>query len=207
MSSVFSHDSLDIIRKILYQKSTKMEVMEIESKKRNFRKESLKRLKKASSIGYYKKDKMILQYLYQLISRENAQHILLYIPLKIEVNLYPLILQLRKEKKKLYVPFMEGKSFRVVKYRLPLSTKLFGVKEPNDSKQYRKRKIDIAIVPIVGTDATLRRVGFGKGMYDRYFEKNHKNINKVVFVARELCYSQEIVTDYYDVKADILIVP
>ena len=184
-----------------------MEVMQTENKKTYFRKECLKRLKKASSIGSYKKDKMVLQYLYQLIIAHNVQHILLYIPLKMEVNLYPLILQLRKEKKQLYVPFMEGKSFRLVKYRLPLRKKQFGIKEPNDSKQYRVKKIDLAIVPIVGTDVTRRRVGFGKGMYDRFFEKNHENIKKVVFVARELCYSQEIVTDYYDVKADILIVP
>jgi len=28
-----------------------------------------------------------------------------------------------------------------------------------------------------------------------------------VFVARELCYSKEIVTDHYDVRADIIVTP
>jgi 5-formyltetrahydrofolate cyclo-ligase len=102
---------------------------------------------------------------------------------------------------------MEGKSFRVVKYRYPLETKRFGIKEPKDSKQYRNKKLDIAVVPIVGMDITYRRVGFGKGMYDRFFEKEMKNIDKTVFVARELCYSKEIVTDDFDVKADMIIVP
>eukprot|EP00831_Metopus_contortus_P060499 TRINITY_DN52419_c0_g1_i1.p2 TRINITY_DN52419_c0_g1~~TRINITY_DN52419_c0_g1_i1.p2 ORF type:complete len:145 (-),score=27.86 TRINITY_DN52419_c0_g1_i1:164-598(-) len=101
----------------------------------------------------------------------------------------------------------EGKSFRVVKYRYPLEKNCFGIKEPKDSRQYRNKKLDIAIVPIVGMDITYRRVGFGKGMYDRFFEKEIKNINKTVFVARELCYSKEIVTDDYDVKADMIIVP
>ena len=132
---------------------------------------------------------------------------MLYLPLQTEVNLYPLIQRLRKEKRKLYVPFMEGASFRLVKYRLPLFQKKFGIKEPKDSKQYRKKQIDIAIVPIVGVDVTHRRVGFGKGMYDRFFEKNKKNIKQVVFVARELCYAKEIVTDHYDVKADIILTP
>jgi 5-formyltetrahydrofolate cyclo-ligase len=50
-------------------------------------------------------------------------------------------------------------------------------------------------------------VGFGKGMYDRFFEKEIGNIKKVVFVARVLCYSKEVVTDHYDVKADMVIVP
>jgi len=175
--------------------------------KNSFRTHCLGRLKKASQQGSYKKDKVILRRLSATIDAQRANTILLYLPLEMEVNLYPLILKLRKEKKQLYVPFMEGKSFRLVKYRLPLRKKQFGIKEPNDSKQYKKRNIDIAIVPIVGTDPTHRRVGFGKGMYDRFFEKNHKNIKQVVFVARELCYSKEIVTDHYDVKADLLITP
>ncbi len=44
-------------------------------------------------------------------------------------------------------------------------------------------------------------------MYDRFFEKETKNIKKRVFVARELCFSKEIVTNRYDVEADIVIVP
>ncbi len=181
--------------------------MHRDSKKDHFRTHCLKRLKKASGIGSYKKDKMVLQRLYQLILESHAQKIMLYLPMKTEINIYPLILQLRKEKRELYVPFMEGKSFRVVKYRYPLEKKCFGIKEPKDSKQYRTKKLDIAIVPIVGLDITHRRVGFGKGMYDRFFEKEIKNISKTVFVARELCYSREIVTDDYDVKADMIIVP
>jgi len=181
--------------------------MQKEMNKKQFRKHCLKRLKKASLVGKYKKDKKVLAYLYRLIVQDNARNIMLYLPLKTEVDLYPLIKQLRREKRTLYVPFMEGKSFRVVKYRYPLEKKRFGIKEPKDSKQYRIKKLDIAIVPIVGMDVTQRRVGFGKGMYDRFFEKEIKNINKIVFVARELCYSKEIITDNHDVKADIVIVP
>ncbi len=184
-----------------------MEVTQREIKKKHFRIHCLKRLKKASGIGSYKKDKVVLQRLYKLIVESHARKIMLYLPMKTEIDLYPLIQQLRKEKRELYVPFMEGKSFRVVKYRYPLEKKRFGIKEPKDSKQYRNKKLDIAIVPIVGLDITHRRVGFGKGMYDRFFEKEIKNINKTVFVARELCYSKEIVTDDYDVKADMIIVP
>ena len=182
-----------------------MEVMQKEMNKKQFREYCLKRLKKASLVGRYKKDKLVLERLYRVIVQSNARKIMLYLPLKTEINLYPLIKQLRQEKRELYVPFMEGKSFRVVKYRYPLEKKRFGIKEPKDSKQYRIKRLDIAIVPIVGMDVTQRRVGFGKGMYDRFFEKNQKNIKKVVFVARELCYSKEIVTDHYDVKADVLI--
>ena len=176
-----------------------------EGKKKQFRCESLERLKQASGYGSYQKDKKILEVLYKYIVQSNVKSIMLYIPLKTEVNLYPLIKRLRQEKKLLYVPFMEGTSFRLVKYRLPLTKKKFGINEPNDSKQYRVKNIDLAIVPIVGVDATYRRVGFGKGMYDRFYEKQNKNIKKTVFVARELCYSKEIITDDYDIKADMII--
>jgi 5-formyltetrahydrofolate cyclo-ligase len=175
--------------------------------KTHFRAHCLKQLKKASGSGAYLKDKKVLKVLYKQIVESKAQNIMLYLPLKMEVNMYPLIMRLRKEKKNLYVPFMEGASFRLVKYRLPLRKKQFGIKEPLDSKQYRIKQIDIAIVPTVGVDVTYRRVGFGKGMYDRFFEKNKKNIKQVVFVARELCYSKEVVTDHYDVKADKIFTP
>ncbi len=178
-----------------------------EEKKKVFRSDCIKRLKKVAKHGAYAKDKKVLTLLYKHIMKDSAKNIMLYLPLKMEVDLYPLILRLRKEKKTLYVPFMEGKSFRLVKYRLPLYKKQFGIKEPKDSKQYRIKQIDIAIVPIVGLDVTQRRVGFGKGMYDRFFEKNKKNIKQVVFVARELCHAKEIVTDHYDVKADMIFTP
>jgi 5-formyltetrahydrofolate cyclo-ligase len=181
--------------------------MRKEIQKKAFRKASLGQLKRIANRLHYKQDKLVLAYLYQEIISHNAQNIMLYIPLELEVDITPLIIRLRKQRRTLYVPFMEGASFRLVKYRLPLHKKRFGVREPNDSKQYKIKKIDIAIVPIVGLDSTHRRVGFGKGMYDRFFEKNIKNINKVAFVARKLCYSQEIITDNYDVKADMIIVP
>lgn len=175
--------------------------------KNSFREECLQRLKQTRGIRAYKKDKIVLSQLKKHIHKNHIKHIFLYLPLEMEVNLYPLITQWRKEGKQLYVPFMEGKSFRLVKYRLPLLKKQFAIKEPKDSKQYRRKEIDIALVPMVGVDVTKRRVGFGKGMYDRFFEKNIKNIKQVVFVARELCYSKEVVTDDHDVKADMIFTP
>ncbi len=176
-------------------------------KKKRFRERCLKRLKKVSQREAYGRDRRVVAKLYELIVKESAKSVMLYMPLKTEVNLFPLIRRLRQSGVTVYVPFMEGKSFRLVKYRYPLRIKQFGIKEPKFSNQYRNKQIDIAVIPIVGMDITRRRVGFGKGMYDRFFEKETKNIKKRVFVARELCFSKEIVTDRYDVEADIVIVP
>jgi len=175
--------------------------------KQRFRQKCLKKLQRANRYSAYVKDRKVLKKLYALIRHKDAKRLMLYLPLETEVNLYPLLKRLRREGRMVYVPFMEGKSFRLVKYRYPLEKKRFGIKEPKYSKQYRKRQIDIAVVPIVGMDTTYRRVGFGKGMYDRFFEKEIKNITTTVFVARTLCYSKSVVTDDFDVKADVVIVP
>ena len=174
--------------------------------KKTFRKICIERAKKRRGVRGYKFDKELNSRLYHLIQSQKAKTIMLYIPLKIEINISSLILKLRREKKTLLVPFMEGESFSLVKYRLPLIRKQFGVQEPKNRNRY-KHKIDLAIVPIIGTDRTLRRVGFGKGFYDRFFEKNHKRIQKIVFVGREYCVSSKIITDDYDVKGSLYLTP
>ena len=115
-------------------------MMKIEERKKQFRKECLQSLKDIPNHRKYNIDKKIIERMYLLLKEKNVENIMLFLPLKIEVNLYPLIKRLRKEKKNIYVPFMEGKSFRLVKYRLPLKEKKFGIKEPNDSKQFRKKR-------------------------------------------------------------------
>ena len=172
-----------------------------------FRKNCLKRLRYIRDRVHRKRDHYVSSKLYEIIKKENAKTILLYVPMDIEVDISPLIKQLRIERRAVFVPFMEGESFSLVKYRMPLEQKQFGILEPKNSNLYRKKIIDLAIVPIVGTDATLRRVGFGKGMYDRFFEREIKNIKKTVFVSRTLCMSGQVVTDSYDISADIVITP
>lgn len=169
--------------------------------KKIFRKKCIDRLKVKNRINSFYLDKIVIKNLFKLIEERDCKVIMLYIPLAIEINIDILIKKLRREKKTLLVPFMEGKSFRLVKYRLPLKIKKFGVKEPKKSNKYIK-KIDLAIVPILGTDSTLRRIGFGKGFYDRFFEKNSKKIKEIIFVGREYCVSSEIITENHDVKGD-----
>jgi len=175
--------------------------------KKSFRKTCLARLRVLQKRTNRKRDRKVVLMLYDIIKQEKAHTILLYIPLKIEVNVHPLIKSLRREGRLVLVPFMEGESFSLVKYRMPLERKQYGIREPKYSKLYRRREIDLAIVPIVGTDLTLRRVGFGKGMYDRFFERERKNIKKTVFVSRRLCFAHKVITDRYDVAADMVITP
>ncbi len=93
-----------------------------------FRKQCLLKLKKQKDKSCFALDKKISQRIYQEIKASSAKSIMLYIPLRIEVNIMPLIRQLKKEKTRLLVPFMEGESFRLVKYRLPLKRKIWYIR-------------------------------------------------------------------------------
>ncbi|MGB5868550.1 MAG: 5-formyltetrahydrofolate cyclo-ligase [Arcobacteraceae bacterium] len=174
--------------------------------KANFRSLALKRLRFFSNVGKIKKNKNICLEIKKIIDFHRPKKILLYIPLYSEVDVMPIITELRKRKNiEVYVPFMKGDSFVPVKFRLPLNVKRFGIKEPNFSR-FRNNdiKLDMAIVPIVGIDDTYRRIGFGAGMYDRFFERL-KVRPITIFTQLKLCKSQEIVTSDHDIEPDYII--
>ncbi|RXJ79703.1 5-formyltetrahydrofolate cyclo-ligase [Arcobacter sp. F2176] len=175
----------------------------LENHKSDFRKSCIKKLKFVSRFTKCYKDKKIVDEIYKTICELKKKNVLLYIPLDLEVDIYPLIKRLRREKKvQVFVPYMEGLSFKVVKYRLPLKTKKFGIKEPNNS--FANVKIDLAIVPVVGIDGLNKRIGFGKGMYDRFFYKL-KYKPTILFTQRKLCKTSKILSNNYDIQADIII--
>jgi len=172
--------------------------------KQTFRKNCIKSLKKAKKIGKLYKNKKIIKILERLIVKYNIKSILLYIPLSHEVDVRPLLKHFRKYIK-VYVPFMEGKSFKLVQYRLPLKKREFGIYEPMNSHFYLK-KIDMAIVPVLGVDGKFRRIGFGKGMYDRFFSTLKKK-PITVFTQLMECHTKHNITDDYDIEADIYVTP
>lgn len=174
--------------------------------KNDFRKSCLKRLQFFSRIAKIKKDKTICSKIINIIKIHKPKKVLLYIPLNIEVDVMPIINRLRKNKSiEVYVPYIQGKSFVPVKYRLPLKKKKFNIKEPNFSK-YKNNKIDLdlIVVPIVGIDNTYRRVGFGAGMYDRFYETLRKK-PITIFTQLSLCKSKKIVTNKHDIRPDYII--
>jgi 5-formyltetrahydrofolate cyclo-ligase len=174
--------------------------------KSEFRKGCIERLKSRNRVQDLYMDKVVTEKIYRYIKENRCKVVMLYLPLEIEINISALIKQLRIENITLLVPFMVGKSFRLVKYRLPIKVKRFGVKEPNISNYHYKR-IDLALVPVIGIDRTFRRVGFGKGFYDRFFEKSGGDIDKILFVGRRSCICSKVITDDYDVEGNLYITP
>ncbi|WP_456389814.1 5-formyltetrahydrofolate cyclo-ligase [Hydrogenimonas sp.] len=172
--------------------------------KKIFRQVCRHRLEKAEKYGRLQRNRTVLLRLKKIIKKYNPKSVMLYLPMAHEVDVKPLFRYLRGNKK-IYVPFMEGKSFKLVQYRLPLQKKRFGIYEPKIS-HFFMTKIDMAIVPVVGVDGRFRRVGFGKGMYDRFFASLREK-PLTVFVQLTKCHTKEKITDDYDIQADIYITP
>jgi len=171
--------------------------------KSDFRKSCILKLRASAKIAKLKKDIVVSNKLERVIKKTGAKNVLLYIPFKFEVNISKLINKLRfSGKYNIFVPYMKDESFVAVKYRLPLKIKKFGIKEPSFS--HFSPKIDVVIVPVIGIDGQNKRVGFGLGMYDRYFEKLRKK-PFTIFVQLTLCKTTRDLCEAHDIQADSII--
>jgi 5-formyltetrahydrofolate cyclo-ligase len=169
-----------------------------------FRQNCLKKIKNSPKYNrMYKNAKINFKLQTQLKKIKNKK-ILIYTSLPFEADITKSIRLLRKNNN-MYMPFMQGESFKMVPFRLPLTKNKFGIYEAGNTLRDIK-KIDIAIVPIVGVDGNLQRVGFGKGMYDRFFAKLKKR-PYIIFIQSEFCYTKKFICDDYDITCDLLITP
>lgn len=140
----------------------------------------------------------------KLIRLYKVKNLLIFTPMPTEPNLIMLRRKLAK-KCTIFVPFMVDKSLKMVKLRLPLFVSKFGIKEARDSNAYKK-KIDMAIVPVIAVDTNMARVGHGAGFYDRFFDSlGYRPV--VVFVSIKDMYINDKICDAHDICADFYITP
>ncbi|WDL75023.1 5-formyltetrahydrofolate cyclo-ligase [Helicobacter winghamensis] len=157
----------------------------------------------------YRIQKALKAELKRLLSKHTGKrpiNLLFYYPLPIEFDSRKLLGFYKKQKGvQIFLPFMQGISFKIVKYRLPIQKRAFGVYEPSNSS-FKISKLDYAIVPVIGIDKTFKRIGFGKGMYDRFFS-TLKTKPQTIFICRALNLAQCAITQPYDLQADRFISP
>ena len=169
-----------------------------------FRKKCLDKIKNSPKHNRFYKNQKINSQLFEELKKMKKREILFYTSLPFEADTAKAIKKMRK-KYRIFVPFMQGESFKMVPFRLPLKKKKFGIYEAGNSLRDIK-KIDIAIVPIVGVDGNLQRVGFGKGMYDRFFAKLKKR-PYIIFMQSEFCFTKELICDAFDITCNLIITP
>ncbi|AGZ81391.1 5-formyltetrahydrofolate cyclo-ligase [Campylobacter fetus] len=168
---------------------------------RKFAKEKLRKIIKFRAKSFsYKINNEILN----LIKYLKARNVLIFTPLAYEPDLLKLRQKLSRNHN-IFIPFMVDKSLKMVKLRLPFKTSKFNVKEASDSNAFFK-SIDLAVIPVVGVDGNMARIGHGMGYYDRFFAKlAYKPIT--VFVQIEDFYIKEKICSLHDITCDFYITP
>ncbi len=135
---------------------------------------------------------------------ENAASIMLYYPLGNEVDTSHIAKAAMADGKRVIYPKTDGESGIITPITVTEDTLFergaFKIYEPS-GEEYGG-EIDLVIVPGVAFDRAGRRIGFGKGCYDKFLENSSA-------IKVGLCYgiqlSDEIPSDERDVKMDMIV--
>ena len=130
-----------------------------------------------------------------------AKNVLIFYPMKNEINLLPLIELIDKN---FYLPRVDGDNLLICPYTTNLKKSNFGVFEPCNNPIDNISNIDLVFVPCLAIDKNLNRVGYGKGYYDRLFINPDFKALKVAVINKELLIDTIFVDDF-DKKVDFVI--
>jgi len=140
------------------------------------------------------------------INIRNEKKIGGYYPSNYEIDDLEILDLLDEQNFKISLPIVKKNNqmnFHIWSKKDPLTINKFGIPEPISSKIIYP---DILLVPLVGYDNNLNRLGYGGGFYDRYIEKIDK-IKKVTKIGLAFSY-QKIISvpiNQYDRKLDYII--
>ena len=141
----------------------------------------------------------------KLIKSKKFKNILLYAPLSYEPDILVFRRQFSSKGVKLFLPFMLDKSLKIVKLRLPFFKGRFNVRQAADSKALTP-KLDAAVIPVIGVDKAMRRIGHGAGFYDRFFATlNYKPC--VIFISSQDLFVNSSLCEPHDITGDFYITP
>jgi 5-formyltetrahydrofolate cyclo-ligase len=129
-----------------------------------------------------------------------------YYPSNYEIDDLEILEILRKKNYKISLPIIKKNNqmdFFKWSNNDPLKINKYGIPEPISSKILYP---DILLVPLVGYDSQLNRLGYGGGFYDRYIKKIEK-VKKVVKIGLAFSYQKlkSIPINQHDKKLDFII--
>ena len=132
---------------------------------------------------------------------KSAINIMLFYPLKEEINLLSL---LNDKTKKFYLPKIDGNDLLCCPYdceKDKLCISCFKTKEPETEAQ-NKTLIDLTVIPALGCDRNHYRLGYGGGFYDRFL-KDFRG-NKIVCLPSQLIFDS-VYPEEHDIPVDLII--
>lgn len=129
--------------------------------------------------------------------------ILIYVSTDEEIDTLNIISHLLKTKK-VAVPKIEDgvMNFYFIKSLDDLEKGYFNILEPTTKEKVQSFNNSVCITPGICYSHSKYRIGYGKGFYDKFFNKN--NIYKIGLCYKK-CYIKEEFNDEYDIKVDEVI--
>ena len=140
------------------------------------------------------------------INKFNLKNLGGYYPSNFEIDDLEILRLLEKKNIKISLPIIKkNKQMNFFKWSNddPLKINKYGIPEPI---LLNMTYPDILLVPLVGFDNGLNRLGYGGGFYDRYIEKIEK-IKKVIKIGLAFSYQKlkRVPTNQHDKKLDFII--
>ena len=148
-------------------------------------------------------DEKIRNVFFETKEYQKAEIIFIYVSIGEEFNTIEIIKRVLSDGKRICVPKVLGKTkMEAIEIKSLDDLKEFGfygILEPSIDGTILSEKADLSIVPGLAFDKEGKRLGYGGGYYDRFFEK-YRNSFKI-----SLCYAYQLVTDVYHMPYDVSI--
>ncbi|MBP3820754.1 5-formyltetrahydrofolate cyclo-ligase [bacterium] len=148
-------------------------------------------------LNTFEKSKMAIEIIKENMIYQSSKNIMLYYPLKYEINLLPLL----KDKRNFYFPRVESENLLVCPNDGDFVKSSQGIFEPC-TNPVKSDILDLIIVPALMADSQNFRLGYGGGYYDRFL-KNSK-IATICVIPKEL-FIEKLPVDEFDIKIDTII--
>ncbi len=170
----------------------------IQEKKKQIRKEVIKKLKNHKEEERLKKSSKIAGKLFLLKEYLKAKTVLFYLSFDGEVDTLRMIKDAMKQGKKVAVPVIRRKAKELVPSLLEdfdteLNNGPYGVLHPREEyiRPIPLEKIDLVIVPGLAFDEAGNRLGRGMGYYDRFLRRLPKDTPVV-----GLAFAFQVIDDF-----------
>lgn len=172
------------------------------SDKNSFRQTVRKKFKKLSSFDRIQRSQALVTQLLTHPKFGKAKTVMAFLPLDDEVDISFIF----SGEKKFVVPkIKEGKIVPVVyTEETPCKKGQYGNLEPIAGKEVNEKKIDLIIVPGFAFTLSGKRIGRGKGYYDRFLASLPKKIPKISLAFKFQIFN-DLPFDKSDVKVDLVI--
>ena len=172
--------------------------------KASIRKKILKLRKKKFSKNFSISSIKLFKFL--KIKEMNSKIIGGYYPFNYELDILNVLKKFKKKGYTISIPKISKYNkmdFFEWSFKDPLKINKFGIPEPTSKKKIYP---NILLIPLVGFDDRLNRLGYGGGYYDRYLS-TVKNKNKIIKIGVGFSFQKirKIPINKYDMKLNCII--